>query len=178
MEIEEWRTIRGYEGKYEISSLGNVCSLPRDYKYGKISKRKFLHQSVDRGYLRVTLFSKGKRKKAQVHRLVAEAFIPNVENKPFINHLDENKRNNIVSNLAWCTAKENDNYGNRNLKVSKSVSKAVLQLSMDEKIIKRWNSMTQASRETGACLSEISKCTRSHNLSAGGYKWRLTDDME
>lgn len=99
--IEEWRQIPGYEGLYEVSSYGRV----RNSKTYRILK----HWTTF-GYLMVGLSG---RKKFYVHRLVAETFIPNIEKLPQVNHKDEDKTNNRVDNLEWCTAKYNINYGSR-----------------------------------------------------------------
>ena len=108
---EEWRDIKGYEGLYQISNLGRVHSY---------YKRDILEPKEDKGYLRVGLYKNGKRKPYSIHRLVAEAFIPNPNNYPQVNHKDEDKSNNRVSNLEWCTAKYNINYGTHNKRMSES----------------------------------------------------------
>ena len=105
--MEEWRDIEGYEGLYQISSLGRVKSFPRPTTPGgilKINKRKD-------GYCSVMLCKNGKTKRFLVHRLVAKAFIPNPNNLPMINHKNENPSKNIVDNLEWCDNKYNCNYG-------------------------------------------------------------------
>ena len=110
--IEEWRTIVGYEGQYEVSSYGRVRSLDRFYY--RLHKGKVLSPTKDRyGYLTVTLNCNGKSKTIKIHRLVAQAFLPNPDNLPQINHLDEDKTNNRVDNLEWCDPKYNMNYGTR-----------------------------------------------------------------
>ena len=114
--IEEWRTIEGYEGLYEVSSYGQVRSFDRYVKYsdGRIHlhKGKVLSPIKDKdGYLQVVLNCNGKRKRIKVHRLVAQAFILNIDNLPQVNHKDEDKTNNRVDNLEWCTAKYNVNFG-------------------------------------------------------------------
>lgn len=100
----EWRAIPGYEGLYEVSDFGSVRSLFRYKKQLKPSKQS-------NGYLSVDLFKEKRRKHCLIHRLVAMAFIPNPENLPQINHKDENRTNNTVENLEWCSAKYNMNYG-------------------------------------------------------------------
>lgn len=110
--IEEWRPVVGYEGLYEVSDWGRVKSLDRIIDtilgYKQFCKGKMLKNSKDKnGYLFVALGSKNKNKK--VHRLVAQAFIPNPENKSEIDHIDGNPQNNFVENLKWANRKENLN---------------------------------------------------------------------
>lgn len=111
---EVWKDIKGYEGLYQVSNLGRVKSLPR-IKYGriKISRETILVPILIKAsrYYQVNMYLKGIRKKFSIHRLVAQAFIPNPSNHPFINHKDETRDNNNVNNLEWCTAKYNTNYG-------------------------------------------------------------------
>ena len=109
--MEEWKSIPGYEGLYEVSSYGRVKSLER-YKSNnggiQLIKEKILKpHNTKKGYLTVQFSNKI----FKVHRLVAEAFIPNPDNLPMVNHKDEDKTNNNVDNLEWCTAKYNSNYG-------------------------------------------------------------------
>ena len=116
--IEEWRTIEGYEGLYEVSNLGRVRSLDMYVKgrYGnyRLHKGKVLSPAKDKnGYLKVNLCYNGKDKIIRVHRLVAGAFVSNPDNLPEVNHKDEDKTNNNVENLEWCNRKDNINYGTR-----------------------------------------------------------------
>ena len=109
--MEEWKSIPGYEGLYEVSSYGRVKSLER-YKSNnggiQLIKEKILKpHNTKKGYLTVQFHNKI----FKVHRLVAQAFIPNPDNLPMVNHKDEDKTNNNVDNLEWCTAKYNSNYG-------------------------------------------------------------------
>ena len=115
---EEWRDIKGYEGKYKISNLGRVKSL-KDSKGNY--REKILKHRNNCGYLYVDLYKNSRGKTYQVHRLVAEAFIPNPNNLPCVNHKDENPSNNCVENLEWCTTKYNANYGTRNKRVSEKM---------------------------------------------------------
>lgn len=110
---EIWKDFKGYEGLYQVSNLGRVKSLERTFldKIGHKQhiKERILKPKTDRnGYLRVGLSNgNGKPKTLSVHRLVCQAFHKNPENKPSVNHIDENKVNNTASNLEWCTVKEN-----------------------------------------------------------------------
>lgn len=113
--MEEWKSIPGYEGLYEVSSYGRVKSLNRYVKVKsksyRLQKGKMLSPIKNKyGYLQVFLCCNGKYKIISVHRLVAQAFIPNPDNLPIINHKDEDKTNNRVENLEWCNAKYNSNY--------------------------------------------------------------------
>lgn len=113
--MEEWKSIPGYEGLYEVSSYGRVKSLDRYVKVKsksyRLQKGKMLSPIKNKyGYLQVFLCCNGKYKIISVHRLVAEAFIPNPDNLPIINHLDEDKSNNRVENLEWCSHRYNSNY--------------------------------------------------------------------
>ena len=122
---EIWKDIENFEGLYQVSNLGNDRSLDRiknqfnGYYYSnRIYKGKILKPAISKnGYLRVLLQANGIKKNCCIHRLVAETFIPNIDNLPIINHKDENKLNNQVDNLEWCTQSYNINYGNRNKKV-------------------------------------------------------------
>lgn len=109
---EIFKDVKGYEGLYEVSNYGNVRSLYTN-KILKPATKK-------RGYQYVNLYKNKKGKMYQVHRLVAESFIPNTNNLPIINHKDENSQNNNVDNLEWCTYKYNSNYGSSREKIRKS----------------------------------------------------------
>lgn len=115
---EEWKDIKNYEGLYQVSNLGNVKSLERNKSNGKGSvktKEKILTQDITNwGYYRVALYKDGIRKYYKVHRLVAEAFILNPNNKEQVNHIDGNKLNNNVNNLEWNTRIENMNHARIN----------------------------------------------------------------
>ena len=150
---EIWKEIQGFEGEYAISNKGNVKNL----KSGRI-----LGGGYDSmGYKQIKL----KGKKYLIHSLVALAFIPNPYNLPYINHKNEIKDDNEVSNLEWCTASYNTNYS-----IHKRYRK-VRQLTKDGKLIRIWESSWQINRETGYDASIIIKCCRGKRKQAYGYRW-------
>lgn len=124
--VEIWKDIDGYIGIYQVSNMGNVRSLQREeFKCAqgyRVRKGVELKPSQDqKGYLMVNLYKNGKGRSRRVHRLVAEAFIDNPMHLSEINHIDENKKNNVVSNLEWCTSSYNKMYGNGNVSRSKTL---------------------------------------------------------
>ena len=161
---ETWKDIKGYEGLYQISNLGRVKSLKRN---GTIKQDRILKQYIDKyGYCYVGLRNKN-IKKFKIHRLVAESFIQNRCNLAQINHKDENKKNNKVENLEWCSAKYNINYGTRTRRTFKKV------MCIDENLkVKTYESIKKASTELGIDSSSISKCCKGKQKRAGGYIWR------
>ena len=121
-ESEVWKDVVGFEGLYKVSDEGDVYSVERRDSRGHRCGGRILKPKCDRdGYLMVNLYKNGKYKTKKVHRIVAEAFIPNPKGFLEINHKDENKSNNELSNLEWCTREYNINYGKRTEKVSKKV---------------------------------------------------------
>ena len=169
--FEIWKPIAGYEGLYEVSNLGRVKSLERYEiaRKGVVRKRKgrILKSASDKdGYLKVTLSKEHKLKTIGVHRLVAEAFIPNPENKNTVNHKDENKNNNVVENLEWSTNGENNNHGSRNKKISEAmmnnqkISRPVVAISKKTHQKTIYPSISEATRQTGLQHSRIKQCIR------------------
>ena len=124
---EVWKDIKGYEGRYQISNMGRVRSVERVViwkdKSEKHYKSRIMKTRQKQGYVSVCLFKDYKRQDFKVHRLVAETFIQNPNNLPFINHIDENKLNNKAVNLEWCSREYNNNYGQRNGKISMTQKK-------------------------------------------------------
>lgn len=123
MELEIWKDIKGFEGLYQISNFGRVKRLPKKvFNAGLLNKSKCFvskeiiikNATISKGYQGVTLTKEKKRYPKKVHRLVAEAFIPNANNKPQVNHIDCNKKNNCVDNLEWCTNSENQLHACKN----------------------------------------------------------------
>lgn len=159
---EIWKEIKDYEGLYWVSNLGRVKSSTKILK-NRLSKR---------GYYIVTLYKNAKGVTKTVHRLVAKAFIPNPDDLPQINHKDENKLNNNVDNLEWCTAKYNCNYGSHNSKLGLALKgkagrpgKAVHCIDLD--II--YASASEATRQTG--IKHIDEVCSGKRESAGGMWW-------
>ena len=119
---EVWKDIKGYEGLYQASNTGRIRSIGR-YVKAKNNSRKYMKSTIlkgvanDRGYYMVVLSKEGKKRKIFIHRLVAETFIENLKNYNQVNHIDENKTNNNMDNLEWCTCKYNCNYGTRNKRI-------------------------------------------------------------
>ena len=166
--MEEWKNIEGYEGKYQVSNEGRIKSLCNN-------KEKILKPaSYKNGYLYVKLYKNCEYKRFSIHRLVAAAFIPNQDNLPQVNHKDEDKTNNNVSNLEWCTAKYNSNYGNRNLKSSISRGKKVL--CIETGII--YNSIKEAERQTGINQSHIVKACKGKYKTSGGFHWKYVKEVK
>ena len=164
--IEIYKTIEGFPN-YQVSNLGNVKSI----NYRHTNKEKVLNPSLRRNYYSVQLYNKNGLKVCNIHRLVAEAFIPNPNNLPIVNHKDENKLNNYAENLEWCSQKYNCNYGERNEKIGNRVRKKITQYSKKGEKIKEWRSLIDASKTLNISISDISLCCRGKLKSAGGYKW-------
>lgn len=179
---EIWKPIPGYKELYEVSSEGRVKRL--EYvivdKIGRKYHRKeqiLKGISNSNGYLQVHLHdNKGKRKFLPVHRLVAKTFISNPEDKPQVNHKDEDKTNNCVDNLEWVTIKENANYGTRNERIAKAQSKFVAQYSKDGEFIKVWQSANEAGRQLGAGQSNISRVARGERKTCYGFIWKYVEN--
>lgn len=174
---EKWKDIQGYEGLYQVSNLGNVRSVDRIVKhYPKdyFQKGRVLKSALTKnGYPMVILVNHNDRKTKMIHRLVAETFIPNTNNLPQVNHKDEDKINNKVDNLEWCTHKYNVNYGHRNENMSTKLGKKVAMLK-DGQIVKVFNSQAEAKRN-GYSQAQISKCCNvivEHYL---GYQWMFVE---
>lgn len=159
--IESWVDIVGYEGLYEVSNLGRIR------RNGKILKPS----KVRHGYLQIALYKNGIYKRFYIHRLVAYAFIPNPNSYPEVNHRDEDKTNNTVDNLEWCTHEYNNNYGTRN----ERLSKPVLQFDLQGNFLREWPSTAKVEEETGMDHSNISKCCSGNRSSAGGFVWRFKE---
>lgn len=145
------KDIENYEGLYAITSCGKVWS----YK-----SKRFLRPATDKsGYLYVGLYKDGQRKMYKVHRLVAEAYIPNPDNLPQVDHIDNIKTHNYLNNLQWITNRDNNR---------KSKNKPILQYDLEGNFIREWPSATDVGKEA---QSNISKCLTGKTKTAYGYKW-------
>ena len=178
--IEEWRDIPNFEGLYLISNLGHVKSVER-YKRNNagtqfVNERLRVLSPDKDGYLRVCLSKDGLHYVKSVHRLVAEAFIPNPDNLPVINHKNEDKQDNRAENLEWCTVQYNTMYGTGRIRTSVKQGKAVEQLDLNDNVIDTFYSMHLASRITGVPQPNIYKVCNGIRRTAGGYKWRYKDE--
>lgn len=159
--VEIWKAISGYEGIYEISNFGNVRKTN-----GTLLKGQFNGE-----YKAIILTKKHIRKTHRIHRLVAQAFIPNPHGFPIINHIDECPGNNCVTNLEWCTYKHNTNHGTCVQRRAINHYKPIIQYSGDA-FVKRWNSIKEAGEQLGIDHSSITKAAKGKRKSAGGFYWK------
>ena len=189
---EIWKTIEDYPN-YMVSNMGRVKRLSTGY-YRRTEK--ILNPQIQsNGYLHINLSQKGKTKCFLVHRLIAQVFIPNPNNLPQVNHINENKTDNRVENLEWCDRKYNINYGNgisKRVKTnkengtykkigeinSKIRSKSILQFSKDNSFIRKWDSIIDVQRELGYDNRQICSCLKNRQKTAKGFKWVYADDYE
>ena len=162
--MEIWRDVAGFEGLYQVSNYGKV----KNTLSNKVLKNVLHH----RGYLIVGLTKNKRAKTFSVHRLVAAAFIPNPNNYPQVNHKDENKQNNCIDNLEWCTQKYNNTYGTRIEKAKIGISKKLLQYDLNGNLLRTWSSLTIASNVLNISKSAISQCCTGKHRHAGGYVWK------
>lgn len=173
---EEWRPVPGYEGLYEASNTGKVASL----SYNGTGVRKELKPQVTkRGYFRVRLYKNGSWKGFRLHRVIAAAFIPNEENLPEINHIDEDPSNNAVSNLEWCTRKYNCDYGTRverqrKAMINGKLSKAVI-ATLPDGSTEWYPSQAEAVRSLGCAQSGVSRACRGVVDEYFGRRWSYAD---
>ena len=200
---EEWRGIKGLEEYYQVSNMGRVRSLDRTwvdsmgrtfFKKGRILK---LSQNK-KGYMRVDLSYKGKDKHYVVHRLVAETFIPNPQNKPCVDHIDTDKTNNKVENLRWCTVQENNYNETTRAKRSDTMKKKyeqgdlimprksggehpdsikVVQLTLEDEFVRVWDSIGRTV-EGGFCHKHVCSCCKKKRKTHKGFKWMYLSEYE
>lgn len=164
--MEIWKTIENFPN-YEVSNFGNVRNSIKN-KLMTISVRK-------NGYCVVKLSNNGISKECKVHRLVAIAFIDNPTNLPYINHKDENKTNNHVSNLEWCDSLYNNTYGTRCQRQANKINKPIKQCDMQGNVIKEFNSINEAAETLGILACSISNCLagRQKSTPRNLYTWKF-----
>lgn len=179
---EVWKDIVGYEDFYQVSNLGRVKSLDRIIPFGKFTKRvkgKMLSQPLCCGYCEISLgrAKNGRRNKQKVHRLVAEAFIPNPNNYPIINHKNEVKTDNRVENIEWCSYSYNLNYGTRKGWQRRINGVPICQYTKEGQFVKRYASIIEAAEmNPPADSSNIYHCCNRETPSCVGYVWRYEGD--
>lgn len=174
---EIWRDIDDYVGYYKVSNTGKIKSVDRVNDEGRHIYERILSLSNCHGYVSVVLCKNSITKTFMVHRLVAKAFIPNPNNYPCVNHKDENKKNNYVENLEWCTQKQNANYGTRNARAGLGHGKRTIQYDLDGNEIRRWDSTAEACRYYGVTRSVISSACTGLIHTVCGFKWRYENEI-
>lgn len=177
---ELWKSIKNYEGLYEISNYGHIRSLDRYViDKGKKSFRKGTNISIcknEHGYKYVTLYKDGKQKHKYLHRLVAEAFIDNPNNYPEVNHLDFDKSNNYVTNLEWCSKRCNMNHAHINGKLSnKQNNIPIIKIGLDGTVLEKYPSFVIAAESVKGIPQNISQCCNHKTMSVYGYYWEYDD---
>ena len=185
---EIWKDIKNYEGLYQVSNLGQIRRIKFINNITEKDKITIISQGFQNsGYLKVCLYKNDKMKNKLVHRLVAETFIPNPNNLPFVNHKDGNKQNNKVDNLEWCTQSENMKHAYKNGltkayakgKYGKDSLKAIKINMLDKntgEIIKQFGSIIDGAKYIGQNKScHIVSCCKGRLKTAYGYKWEYAD---
>ena len=175
---EVWKPIKGYEGLYEVSNTGKVKSL--HYRNSSLQKN-LVPKCNNSGRLWVQLHNSSTAKQYLVHRLVAEAFIPNPDGYPQINHIDENPKNNCVENLEWCTGKQNSEkyFANHPCK-GKPIKNTmpIKQIAKDGTVIKVWGNARAVKTKTGMSDWSIAQCCRGKRKTAYGFIWRYASEID
>ena len=166
-----WKKIivDGQETNYSVSDTGEVRNDVRG---------NLLTLQEQNGYLHVTFSVNKKSKRCRVHRLVAQAFLENPENKPYVNHKDGDRRNNNLDNLEWVTAAENTQHAVKEGLFGKGRKKPVIQYSMDGERMMTFPSITEAAKQTGSSAAKITLCCQRKRHSTNDYQWRYADDYQ
>lgn len=168
---EEWREVVGYEGWYQVSNLGNVRSVEREVNYKDTSytskRRSYILKAKigQHGYKEVVLVQNGARRTCRVHRLVAQAFIPNPNNLPTVNHLDENKTNNIVDNLEWSSVRHNTLYSMKET--------SILKYSASGELVGKYSHFTDAGESVDGNKHGVYKCCKGKLKTYKGFIWKI-----
>jgi hypothetical protein len=177
--MEIWKDVIGFEDFYQISDYGRIKCKEQIIEYSdghkEVKRAKILHGTIRHGYHHVDIKQNGERYFLAVHRLVAEVFIPNPDNKPHVNHIDGDRLNNIPSNLEWVTPSENQIHAvDTGLKRTRKVA----QYDFNGNLIKIHKNINQAAKAMGDTggSTNIRKVVNGKRLSAYGYKWVLLDE--
>ena len=177
---EQWRTaiVNGEPWEnYQVSNFGRILSL----NYNHTGKPELMTpRKRKNGYFQVNLRKNGEYKTCSLHRLVAQTFIPNPNNLPQVNHIDQDKTNNRVENLEWKSPKDNCNHGTRNERIAKAntngkLSKKVLQFTLNGKLIREWPSIMECERN-GFDSGNVCKCCRGKLKSHKGFRFMYAED--
>lgn len=190
--MEEWRDIKGYEGFYQVSNIGNVRSVThttvhRDGKVVRYEGKMLTPHNGDSGYKFVNLSKNGIVNLTNIHRLVAETFLPKDDGKNVVNHKDGNKHNNTVGNLEWVTYSENSKHAARTgllnmepfvVAGSTARKKKISQTDASGKTIKVFDSAAEAARQLGLSKGNISSCANGARKTSGGYRWQFVQGVE
>lgn len=170
--MEIWKDVKDYEGLYQVSNKGQIKRTKHTRSNGRgyytVNERILSTHLNNKGYKIITLCKNNKVKTHILHRLIAEAFIPNPDNLPQINHKDENKTNNDIKNLEWCTHKYNNNYGTKNNRTALKRGKPVI--CEETGVI--YTSLHDAERKTGVDYRNIHACCSGRYKTSGGYHWK------
>lgn len=180
---EIWKPIKGYDIEYLISDCGNIISPEHTIVDKRGVKQHFRKRELkpvlhNTGYLVVTFRKQGKRVTIRIHRLVAELFVKNPDNKPIVDHIDGNKTNNNAKNLRWVTNSENirnentyNNFKEKVTKIRKSEIKPVYQLDDDYNVITKFNSVEEAAKTMSCSTPLIRNCCKIRHYKAKGFRW-------
>lgn len=163
-----WKPIVGFEERYLVSDSGQIWSL---------RKHRALKPKIDRyGYETVVLSINGNPHYRTVHRLVAQAFVPNPNNLATVNHINEDKTDNRAVNLEWMSVADNDNHGTRNERMADKKCKSPVEQVFPDGTTIRYKGVKDASRKTGINRCCIAHCCKNTRKTAGGYKWRYLNE--
>lgn len=172
---EIWKDIRGFEGLYQISNFGNVKSVARVISRSTTDlpvQERILKPCVRHGYKHIVLSKNGKFTTGHIHRLVAEAFIPNPNNLPCVNHKDENPSNNCVDNLEWCTRAYNNSYNHLRERAAIAKRKPILQFDLNGNFIREWAHAREAAETLGLNKRAIYGACTGRLKTSGGFVWK------
>lgn len=183
--IEIWKDIAGYEELYQVSNLGRIKSKERyvNKSHGnRMVRERIMRANSCSSYKSISLSKDGLMKRFTIHRLVANHFIPNINEFPIVNHIDGNKFNNESTNLEWCSASDNQKHAyNTHLRVPPNLgksgevnrlSKAISQYDINGNLVGKFLSTREANRNTGVNQGSIASCARGERKSAGGFIWQ------